>query len=117
MVRLLRERKENTVLASLNPNKTTDGRKCNYSRIGDAGDPSPAGMTDPGCNRAAKTEQFLTRSSEISCFLLLRFLLQCFLEAVKKLRVQLDAPNALRDKLAEGLKGQGCGCWSKVRGS
>ncbi|NUP71057.1 MAG: hypothetical protein HOQ30_03375 [Gemmatimonadaceae bacterium] len=41
----------------------------------------------------------------------------CFLEAVKKLRVQLDAPNALRDKLAEGLKGQGCGCWSKVRGS
>ena len=41
----------------------------------------------------------------------------CFLEAVKKLRVRLDAPSALRDKLAEGLKGQGCGCWSKVRGS
>lgn len=39
----------------------------------------------------------------------------CFLEAVKKLRVQLDAPDALREKLAEGLKGQGCGCWEKVR--
>lgn len=39
----------------------------------------------------------------------------CFLEAVKKLRVELGAPDALREKLAEGLKGQGCGCWEKVR--
>ena len=39
----------------------------------------------------------------------------CFLEAVKKLRVQLGAPDALRNKLAEGLKEQGCGCWNKVR--
>ena len=39
----------------------------------------------------------------------------CFLEAVKKLHVDLGAPDALREKLAEGLKGQGCGCWEKVR--
>ncbi len=39
----------------------------------------------------------------------------CFFEAVKKLRVELGAPDALREKLAEGLKGQGCGCWEKVR--
>ena len=39
----------------------------------------------------------------------------CFLEAVKKLRVELGAPDALRERLAEGLKGQGCGCWEKVR--
>ena len=39
----------------------------------------------------------------------------CFLEAVKKLRVELGAPDALREKLAEGLRGQGCGCWEKVR--
>jgi anti-sigma factor (TIGR02949 family) len=39
----------------------------------------------------------------------------CFLEAVKKLRVDLGAPVTLREKLAEGLKGQGCGCWDKVR--
>jgi anti-sigma factor (TIGR02949 family) len=41
----------------------------------------------------------------------------CFLEAVKKLRVELGAPDALREKLAEGLKGQGCGCWQKFRSS
>ena len=39
----------------------------------------------------------------------------CFLEAVKKLRVELGAPDALRGKLADGLKEQGCGCWEKVR--
>jgi anti-sigma factor (TIGR02949 family) len=39
----------------------------------------------------------------------------CFLEAVKKLRTELGAPGELRERLAEGLKGQGCGCWQKVR--
>lgn len=39
----------------------------------------------------------------------------CFLDAVKKLRAELGAPGALRERLAEGLKGQGCGCWEKVR--
>ena len=39
----------------------------------------------------------------------------CFLEAVRRLRVELGAPSALRAKLAEGLKEQGCGCWEKVR--
>lgn len=38
----------------------------------------------------------------------------CFLEAVSKLRAQLDAPEKLRERLAEGLKDQGCGCWQKV---
>jgi anti-sigma factor (TIGR02949 family) len=41
----------------------------------------------------------------------------CFLEAVKKLRTELGAPGALRQRLAEGLKDQGCGCWEKVRTS
>jgi anti-sigma factor (TIGR02949 family) len=41
----------------------------------------------------------------------------CFLDAVKKLRAELAAPGALRERLAEGLKGQGCGCWEKVRSS
>ena len=39
----------------------------------------------------------------------------CFLEAVAKLRVQLDAPEQLRERLAGALKGQGCGCWDKVQ--
>ena len=39
----------------------------------------------------------------------------CFLEAVKKLRRELGAPGQLRERLAEGLKEQGCGCWEKVR--
>jgi anti-sigma factor (TIGR02949 family) len=40
----------------------------------------------------------------------------CFLDAIKKLRGELGAPSQLREKLAEGLKEQGCGCWEKVRG-
>ena len=40
----------------------------------------------------------------------------CFLEALAKLRTQLEAPDQLRTRLAEKLKGQGCGCWSTVRG-
>jgi anti-sigma factor (TIGR02949 family) len=39
----------------------------------------------------------------------------CFLEAVAKLRVDLGAPEQLRERLAEGLKTQGCGCWAKAR--
>jgi anti-sigma factor (TIGR02949 family) len=41
----------------------------------------------------------------------------CFLEAVSRLRAELSAPGSLRTKLAERLKGQGCGCWEKVRGA
>jgi anti-sigma factor (TIGR02949 family) len=39
----------------------------------------------------------------------------CFLEAVATIRVDLGAPESLREKLAEQLKGQGCGCWEKVK--
>lgn len=39
----------------------------------------------------------------------------CFLEAVAKIRINFGAPASLREKLAEQLKGQGCGCWDKVR--
>jgi anti-sigma factor (TIGR02949 family) len=39
----------------------------------------------------------------------------CFLEAVARIRVDLGAPESLREKLAEQLKGQGCGCWEKVK--
>ena len=39
----------------------------------------------------------------------------CFLDALAKLRTQLSAPDELRTKLSERLKGQGCGCWDKVR--
>jgi anti-sigma factor (TIGR02949 family) len=40
----------------------------------------------------------------------------CFLEAVKRLRTDLGAPGSLRERLAVGLKRQGCGCWEKVTG-
>jgi anti-sigma factor (TIGR02949 family) len=39
----------------------------------------------------------------------------CFLEAIAKVRIDFGAPDSLRDKLAEQLKGQGCGCWDKVK--
>jgi len=39
----------------------------------------------------------------------------CFFDALAKLKAQLDAPAQLRDKLAEKLKGEGCGCWSRAR--
>jgi anti-sigma factor (TIGR02949 family) len=41
---------------------------------------------------------------------------ECFLQAVAGLRQELGAPESLRQRLAERLKGQGCGCWDKVRG-
>lgn len=41
---------------------------------------------------------------------------ECFLAAVSRIRADLGAPLSLREKLAEKLKGQGCGCWEKVRG-
>ena len=41
---------------------------------------------------------------------------ECFLQAVAGLRQELGAPESLRERLAERLKGQGCGCWQKVRG-
>jgi anti-sigma factor (TIGR02949 family) len=40
---------------------------------------------------------------------------ECFLQAVSKLKVDLGAPESLRERLAQGLKTQGCGCWDKVR--
>ncbi|MEO8623769.1 MAG: zf-HC2 domain-containing protein [bacterium] len=40
---------------------------------------------------------------------------ECFLDTLAKLREQIGAPDGLRTKLAEKLKGQGCGCWNKVR--
>lgn len=39
---------------------------------------------------------------------------ECFLDAVSRIRADLGAPVSLRAKLAEKLRGQGCGCWSKV---
>jgi anti-sigma factor (TIGR02949 family) len=40
---------------------------------------------------------------------------ECFLRAVAGLRQELGAPESLRERLAERLKGQGCSCWNKVR--
>jgi len=40
----------------------------------------------------------------------------CFLEALAKLKANLGAPATLREKVAEKLRGEGCGCWSKARG-
>jgi anti-sigma factor (TIGR02949 family) len=39
----------------------------------------------------------------------------CFLEAVAKIHIDLGAPESLRERLAEQLKGQGCGCWERVK--
>jgi anti-sigma factor (TIGR02949 family) len=39
----------------------------------------------------------------------------CFLEAMARLKADLDAPRVLRDKVAEKLRSEGCGCWSKAR--
>ena len=39
----------------------------------------------------------------------------CFLDALATLRTHLSAPDELRSRLSEKLKGQGCGCWNKVR--
>jgi anti-sigma factor (TIGR02949 family) len=41
----------------------------------------------------------------------------CFLEAMARLKADLDAPSELRDKIAERLRKEGCGCWSKARKS
>lgn len=41
----------------------------------------------------------------------------CFLEAVASLKAHMHAPTELRDKLAEKLRGEGCGCWSKAKDS
>jgi anti-sigma factor (TIGR02949 family) len=39
----------------------------------------------------------------------------CFFDALAKLKANLDAPSELRDKLAETLRREGCGCWEKAR--
>lgn len=39
----------------------------------------------------------------------------CFLEAVARVRTKSDAPVSLRERLAEGLKSEGCSCWEAVR--
>jgi anti-sigma factor (TIGR02949 family) len=40
---------------------------------------------------------------------------ECFLSAMSSLKQELSAPSSLRERLAVRLKGQGCGCWDKVR--
>lgn len=40
---------------------------------------------------------------------------ECFLRAMSGLKQELCAPRSLREQLANRLKGQGCGCWEKVR--
>ncbi len=40
---------------------------------------------------------------------------ECFLAAAAQLRANIDAPAALRERLAAQLRAQGCGCWEKVR--
>ncbi len=39
----------------------------------------------------------------------------CFLDTLARLRVEIGAPSALRQRLADELKVRGCGCWEKVR--
>lgn len=39
----------------------------------------------------------------------------CFLEAAARLRVELGAPDKLRERLADGLKTEGCRCWDQVQ--
>lgn len=39
---------------------------------------------------------------------------ECFLQAVARLRAGLDAPESLRERLATGLREQGCSCWERV---
>ena len=39
----------------------------------------------------------------------------CFLEGLAKLRRHFDAPSGVREKLAEKLRGEGCGCWEKAK--
>ncbi|MEP6619502.1 MAG: zf-HC2 domain-containing protein [bacterium] len=39
----------------------------------------------------------------------------CFLESLARLRREFDAPNALRERLAEKLRGEGCKCWEQAR--
>ena len=41
---------------------------------------------------------------------------ESFLAAVSRIRADLGAPESLREKLAEKLKDQGCGCWDRARG-
>jgi anti-sigma factor (TIGR02949 family) len=39
----------------------------------------------------------------------------CFFDTMARLKREIDAPTELREKLAEKLRGEGCGCWSKAR--
>ena len=39
----------------------------------------------------------------------------CFLDTLAQLRMEFDAPTELRQRLADTLRTQGCGCWQKVR--
>ena len=40
---------------------------------------------------------------------------ESFLASLARIRAQLGAPDSLREKLAEKLREQGCGCWGKVK--
>ena len=51
------------------------------------------------CNSCSRYEDFQER----------------FLAQVSQIRADLGAPASLREKLAEKLKEQGCGCWGKVK--
>lgn len=39
----------------------------------------------------------------------------CFLEAMTRLKAQLHAPETVREKVAEKLRDEGCGCWERAR--
>lgn len=39
----------------------------------------------------------------------------CFLDSLARLHRELAAPDTLRERLAEGLKESGCGCWEKAK--
>ena len=39
----------------------------------------------------------------------------CFLDALARLKANLDAPPELRDKLAGRLRDEGCGCWARAK--
>ncbi|MES2178070.1 MAG: zf-HC2 domain-containing protein [Gemmatimonadota bacterium] len=40
----------------------------------------------------------------------------CFLEGIARLKASLSAPDTLRARLAEKLRGEGCGCWAQAKG-
>jgi anti-sigma factor (TIGR02949 family) len=66
-------------------------------------------MTDAGAERLRAHIASCTTCREYEVFQ------ECFLAAVSRLRADLGAPHSLRDRLADGLRVQGCACWGKVK--